>query len=307
MLGRRMLYLIALLGGLVFYWAYREWLSWVFLLLLLLVPLFSFLVSLPAMLTCRATVRSPAAVELGEDAEVFWLGHSVFPLPTLDGKVMARNVLTTESLRVRSGELLPTEHCGLLELTLHKPRCNDYLGLFSLPVGKRSSARVLVRPKSVPLDKPPDMTRYQINAWVPKPGGGFSENHELRLYRPGDNLRQVHWKLSAKTGKLIYRESMEAVRSRMLLTLELCGSGKELDFKLGRLQWMSGYLLRCELPHTIQCLTGQGVLTFAVSTEQDTLDAVDALLCTPVVNGQVEGDYLSALWHYHIGGDDIGA
>ena len=72
MILRRLLYAIALLGGLFFYWAYREWLSWFVMLLLLTVPVFSLLVSLPAILGCRGSVKCPGAVNLNTDTEVFW-------------------------------------------------------------------------------------------------------------------------------------------------------------------------------------------------------------------------------------------
>ena len=47
---RRIVYAAALLGAVVFYWAYREWLSWLVLMLLVFLPWFSLLLSLPAML-----------------------------------------------------------------------------------------------------------------------------------------------------------------------------------------------------------------------------------------------------------------
>lgn len=305
MLGRRIVYLIALLGGLVFYWAYREWLSWFVLCLLVTLPWFSLLVSLPAMLTCRGEVECPAAVVKGTESELIWRGYSPFPLPSLTGKLMVTNILTGQTKKLRSGDVLPTEHCGQLQIALRRPRSHDYLGLFSLPVRKQASSSVLVRPVPVPVDNPPDMTRYQVNAWKPKPGGGFSENHELRLYRPGDSLKQVHWKLSAKTGKLITREPMEPLRNRMLLTLELRGTPQQLDEKLGRLLWMSRYLLRCELPHSIQCLTGSGMLTFPVSCQEDLNRTVDTLLRSAPA-GQEEPVYTGASWRCHIGGDGIG-
>jgi hypothetical protein len=298
-----MLYLIAVAGGLVFYWAYREWLSWVFLLLLVLTPLFSLLCSLPAMLTCRTRFQTPDSVASGTEVELQWEGSSPFPMPAVSGKVTVHNTLTGQRLRLRSGDLLPTDHCGLLALQLRKPRCQDYLGLFALPVGKGQTAFMTVRPQPLPMTRIPDLTRYQACAWVPKPGGGFSENHELRLYRPGDDLRQVHWKLSAKTGKLIYRESMEAVRSRMLLTLELSGTPQQLDRKLGRLLWLSDHLLESQLSHTVQCLTAEGVKTFSVTQPGHIHAAVDALLRLPVAQEGQLATYDRALWHFSIGGE----
>ena len=307
MVIRRILYAIALLGGVFFYWAYREWLSWFILLLLLTIPLFSLLVSLPAIRSCRGSVKCPGSVPRNTDTEVCWQGRGRLPLPVVDGKLLVRHCITGQTMKVASGDLLPTGHCGRLEITLHKPRCYDYLGLIGLPVRKHTGAAVLVRPEPVPVKNPPDLSRYQVSAWKPKPGGGFSENHELRLYRPGDNLRQVHWKLSAKTGKLIIREPMEAVQNRMLLTLELRGSGEELDEKLGQLLWMSDYLLGQELPHLIHVLTGDGMQLYAVSREGQIQEAMDQLLGCSAAPEEAQAAYISANWRYHIGGDGSGS
>lgn len=300
---RRSIYLLSLVGGLVFYWAYREWLSWLILVLLLALPWFSLLVSLPAMLTGRGSIRAPRAVKMGTDAEVRWTGHSRFPLPPLEGKLLVRSSITGRTMKLRSGDLLPTTHCGQLEISLHRPRCCDYLGLIGMPIRKKGTAAVLVRPRPLALEDPPDMSRYQINAWRAKPGGGFSENHELRLYRPGDNLRQVHWKLSAKTGKLIVREPMEAILSRTVLTMELRGEPEELDTKLGQLLWMSRYLLQCELPHCIHVLTGAGMVSWQVLREGDENTALDELLQMPAAEAAAMPRYMRANWRYHIGGD----
>ena len=60
-----------------------------------------------------------------------------------------------------------------------------------------------------------------------KKGGGFSEFHENREYRPGDSVRDIHWKLSGKTDKLIVRQAMEPVQRRLVLAVETCGSTSE--------------------------------------------------------------------------------
>lgn len=302
MIYRRTVYVLALLGALAFYWAYREWLSWFSLMLILLLPWFSLLVSLPAMLTCRARILCPDKVNRGSQAVLRWEGLGTIPMPRLTGHLVVENQLTGKKHKLPSGQALPTQHCGALSVRLHRPRCQDYLGLFRLPVTKRDETAVLVRPLPLAPEKVPDLSRFQAGTWQPKPGGGFSENHELRLYRPGDSLKQVHWKLSAKTGQLITREPMEPKQSQLLLTMELRGKAGELDEKLGRLLWMSMYLHDCRLPHRILCLTGKGVAAFPVSTPEDTLRAIDSLLRSPTA-GQETPTYPAATWRYHIGGD----
>ena len=265
-------------------------------------PWFSLVLSLPAMLTCRAAVEGPEAVQLGAETELSWRGYSRLPLPALKGKLLVQHAVTGKKEKIGSGDWVPARHCGALQVTIHKPRCCDYLGVFTLPIRDRVGLTVLVRPVPVAPAQLPDLSRCRSSAWRPKPGGGFSENHELRLYRPGDNLRQVHWKLSAKTGKLIVREPMEPVRSRVLLTLELRGTGDELDRKLGMTLWMSNYLLQNGLPHSICCLTGEGMELLPIGMEQDVMPAIDRLLAAPLAPEDAVPDYMRADWRYHIGG-----
>lgn len=302
MLGRRVWYLVALGGCMVFYFAYREWFSWFALVGVLCLPWLSLLLSLPAMLSLRLRTQCPASAAMGETAKVSMKGICLLPEPPLRGKMRVSHAISGQQTRVKNGGALPTAHCGQLTVEPVNPRVYDYMGLFWLPVRRKSGCAMLVRPNPVALAAPPDLSRYRENAWKPKPGGGFAENHELRLYRPGDNLRQVHWKLSAKTGKLILREPMEPVRGLAALTLELSGTPEEIDFKLGRLIWLSEYLLSQETPHQIVCLTGRGLETFSIDHSEDISKAVDTLLCAPEAQAEAWTAPVSAAWQYHIGG-----
>lgn len=302
MVRRRLLWLTAFVGSVVFYWAYREWLSWLIVMTVVFLPLLSLLLSLPAMLTCRIQVQCAHSVTLGEPNRVLCVGSCALPVGEIKGRLQVENGLTGGKWKLTGGGLLPTEHCGVLTLTPVRVWVCDYLGLLRLPLGKRQPMKVMVRPVPVEVENPPDMSRYLTAAWRPKPGGGFSENHEMRLYRPGDNLRQIHWKLSAKTGKLIYREPMEALRGKAALTMVLSGSPAQLDEKLGRLLYMSRYLNDREVPHEIRCLTGRGMEVFSVADHADTDRAVDVLLAATCAGTDAVPDFGAASWCYRIGG-----
>ena len=181
---------------------------------------------------------------------------------------------------------------------------SDYLGLFRLPLRLRETRLVLVRPMAQLPAQLPDMSRYLCNITRPKPGGGYSENHELRQYRPGDNLQQIHWKLSAKTGELIIREPMEAQQNAALLTMELSGEPEVLDKKLGQLLGMSRYLAENGIKHRIFCYTGEGMVILSVSSEQEAVEAVDQLLQQPLAEAGEIPAYPKAIWRHHIGGGD---
>ena len=301
MAQRRILYLTVLVACGVFYWAYREWLSWFLLMGMVFLPWLSLLLSLPAMLRCRASVQCPTHLDMGQEADIAFCGICALPVPPLRGQLAVHSAFCGKQWQLYREEALPTEHCGALRITPGRVWVYDYLGLFRMKVRKADPCTVLVRPKTVVQETLPDLSRYCANAWVPKPGGGFGENHELRLYRPGDNLHQVHWKLTAKTGKLIVRQTMEAVQNQAVLTLTLSGTPQELDTKLGQLQFMSRYLLQKELPHRICCSTGSGTEIFCITCEADTLRAIDSLLLAQPAQPGAALPEVRALWRYHIG------
>ncbi len=304
MFGRRVEYLLLLTAAAVYYIASGEWISWILLLTVAGLPWLSLLLSLPAILSFQAAPAGAEVLTQGEEAEIWLLGSCSFPMPPFRGRIRATACFTGKAWRYEPDKDFPTEHCGGYRLTVEKARVCDYLGLFSFRARKTKELLLLVRPKAQPVTDLVDPQRMEIGSWVPKPGGGFSENHEHRLYRPGDSLNQLHWKLSAKVGDLILREPMEPVQGAVLLTLSLRGVPEELDRKFGRLLYTGNYLLERELDFEIRALTGAGVLASHVDSAAALLKAVDRLLAAPLATeGDAWDEGLEASWQYHIGGD----
>lgn len=299
-----MQYLTLLLGALVYYLASGEWIAWILLLTVAGLPWLSLLLSLRAILGFQAAPAGVDVLEQGEEAEIWLLGSCGSPMPPFKGHIRVKSCFTGANWRYEPERGFPTAHCGGFRATVEKAKVCDYLGLFAFRARHTREQTILVRPKELPVTDLVDPQRVELNTWVPKPGGGFSENHEHRLYRPGDNLNQLHWKLSAKVGELILREPMEPVRGAVLLTLSLRGGPEELDRKFGRLLWAGRYLLGRELDFEIRALTGDGVLSAHVDSESALLKAVDRLLCAPLAeSGAPWEEAPEASWQYHIGGD----
>ena len=304
MTSRRIAYLCILTGCLVFYFCYPLWMSWILLLTVLIFPWVSLILSLPAMIQFRGEIEVPPAVAMGETVRAELWGLSHLPQPRFLGRLLREDLRTGEILRYHPKYPLPTHHCGGIRLVVKRLRICDYLGLFTLPV-RRAFPRVLVvRPHPVAMESMPDLSRCVPRAWKPKHGGGFAENHELRLYRPGDCLNQVHWKLSAKTGQLILREPMEPIVDRLVLTMDLVGTPEQLDVTFGKMLWLSGKLLEQNLEHEIRCLTGDGIIIHPVSNENQLTSALDDLLCRPAApGGTIRDRAAGTVWQYHVGGD----
>ena len=299
---RRLLYLTVLTGCLVFYAMYREWFSWFVLVGVLCLPVLSLMLSLPAMLTVQVHLQVPERVQLGTPVSLRVRTVCRFPVLSVWGRVRVRNCLTGQTESLSTGSQLPAEHCGVLTVESLRLWVSDYLGLLRLPVRKTRECRVYVEPVPVPVDMLPAVRRGNVRRWQPKPGGGFAEQHDLRLYRPGDSLRLIHWKMAAKTGKLIYREPVVPGEHGVTLLLSLCGTPEELDEKLGKLLWLSRHLLDRQLGHTLRCYTDAGVRSFSIE-EYKALDAaLREILQCPAARELPLPEGENAPWQYWIGG-----
>lgn len=268
MLRRRLSYALVLLCALLFQICFTAYLATFLLALCLLFPLFSLLMSLPAMLGCTITLSpQQSGVERGQPCR--WVvsvrgGHRL-PLARVTYCLEEDNLLTGHHAGLRralSGashgvtlsEPVDTGHCGLMTCTLSRPRVCDLLGLFALRPKAPPAAQLLVLPRPVePEDLPrPPRGERQSAGLRPRPGGGPGEDYDLRGYRPGDPLRAVHWKLSSKWDELVVRETLEERQAALVLTFDLFGDPQALDALFDRLYALSRLLLGRGQPHYIQ-------------------------------------------------------
>ena len=300
---RRLGYLAIWAVAIVFYLAYGQWLSWIVLIIVTALPWFSLLLSLPAIFRFRAATGGPATVDMGEPAELWLLGSCGLPMPLFRGRLRLTRLIGGQTWIYEESGDLQTNHCGGILVTPEAVKVTDYRGRFSFRVRCRVRKLVRIRPRPAPMDLKKDPALAIPRSWRPKSGGGFAENHELRLYRPGDSLNQLHWKLSAKTGTLVIREPMEPGQGVILLTMNLRGSLEDLDRKFGHLLWLGRLLLDREIPFSLRCLTGDGVRSFEVSVPDHLTQAIDDLLCCPEApEGDIRQHDTGAVWHCHIGG-----
>lgn len=159
------------------------------------------------------------------------------------------------------GFWLAPGHCGRLRVRVCDVRAFDPLGLFSRPLPCVAAQETDVLPDLFPLsvtlaetaDSLSDSLRYSAD----RPGYDPSETFRIREYVPGDPVRQIHWKLSGKTDKLLVRELGLPVVDRMLLLLETTSlpgaavTADGMDRMLDLLFSVSQALLQAGVAHTI--------------------------------------------------------
>lgn len=296
MLRRWLLYLAALAGCIGFLFAYQQRHAWILFLAVLCLPILGLLISLPLMLTAKLRLTLPSHCPMGQRVNVS--GELYTPL----GMTLIRWHLQVGGKTYLPGAALPTAHCGRLVCRPAKVRIYDCLGLF-FRSPKQKNHFLFVRPTPLPVGDYPELERQLTLSWRPKYGGGLAENQEIRLYRPGDALNQIHWKLSAKTGKLVIREAMEPLNAQAFLALTLGGTPEEMDRKLGRLLWLGNRLMEQNFRFCIRARSGKEILKLQPTSPEALLTVLDRLMAAPPADKDAPEDAFRSVRLYTIGGE----
>ena len=297
MLRRRILYIAALLLALLGQILDVGYLFHFTFFAVLVFPLLGLLISLPAMLGCRAELTASAQrLTRGESASWTLSISNRFRLPVArtsyrlrvsnrlsgevhSGRSVLRDVMPEED-RVWT---LETDHCGAVECRVERLWVCDCLGLFAPPVRLPERTTVLVAP--LPEAPGPVELPEGTGVSVPMPKGRtvFGESYELRPYRAGDSLRMIHWKMSAKRDELVTRETPEDVRLLPVLTFDHFGLMEQVDRTLDRLEGYSTALLEQDRPHEVRWVhpeTG-AVRRYPVNARRDWEVCLAAILSDP--------------------------
>ena len=115
----------------------------------------------------------------------------------------------------------PTKYVGLCEIDFSKITITDPLHLYTFSYDKKVKISVPVLPQVVDIEYPlfksycPEDDEDEL---VSFPGAMSHEIKDVREYIPGDNLKDIHWKLSARTDEIMVK-NYDSSASRILLLL----------------------------------------------------------------------------------------
>ena len=275
MVTRRIVYIFTLTGSVIFYILYSYWFSWYLLVLMLLLVPFDLLVSLPGMLTRRILLTAPNVLRQGADGSLsvttlqrgpfhikcmkIWIGMTCEDIKT------SRRIICGAEKGSRYEIEIDTSRSGAAVFNIKRIWAVSLIGLFSSPVTVNCRAAVLILP--APLKPPQTISLPRGTTLRSKPGGGFSENHDLRGYRQGDPIRNIHWKVSAKHDTLIVREPLVPPLHSRLIHVIKWENPRERDLILGRLLWLSDYLLKLDLHYYIKLGDDEPIAEVTVARE----------------------------------------
>ena len=290
MVGRRVLYIALLTGAALLHFAYGQFVTHYLLLFLIIVPILSVILSLPAALRSRVELISGEDVCRGRETSVK-VSFDTFGLLPPEGwcaVISSKNVFTgtvfpNKKVRVFGSkrfekEFSPdTSEIGGILYTVKRAYIYDYLGIIPIPVKRGGSAEITVLPdKRQPVPEP-ELVERSAMALKPKPQG-FAEEHELRQYREGDPLNLVHWKLTAKHDEIIIREPQEEVRKPIVLVPDVPVLYMDHLCVLEQLCYINYQLIEKNIPYSVNYDKKQ----FRITSESEYLDFIKSVLSEPM-------------------------
>ena len=247
-----LIYAAAVIGCAAFRAYYIGWFGVFIFRAAVLVPLVTAILSLPGMLTARIRLRAPRRVLRGCGGRVRFTLKSRLPFGGERLKLCVRNHFTGEEthacLTLDGGPVflpLPCDKCGVLSVSVVREYRRDLTGLLRIPFGGGDEVRCTVLPSPEAPDETVDLARLIEERQVLRPRpGAYSEEHEVREYRPGDPMRSIHWKLSSKMDRPVVREPQADPRRRITVELDPAG---DIDRALSVMVWVCETLFSMEL------------------------------------------------------------
>lgn len=264
-------------------------------LLMLLLPLLSWGANAYVRKHIRVFLSAPttAAKRAAVDCTVRIHNEAILPVVRYFCKIEVVNDLTgekeTQTLVGGVGAkkqcshsfLLQSEYCGRLYISVGAFSLMDYFGLLPMPAPVEADARVTVLPDLFAMDtelsaRPASSDEGNAD----RRGEDRSEVFQMREYRPGDDVRQIHWKLSSKLDQLIYKEA-SMPESRSLLVFwdkRICGTPAQMDALAETVSSASHGLLQSGTQFCL-CWTERDELQLQDITDETTLlQAIPALV-----------------------------
>lgn len=194
---------------------------------------------------------------------------------------------------------------GNYEITLRKLRIYDITGILflNIPVKKQGAVQVMPELHDVPVRLTQATKNFYGEADVydeNHPGHDKSELFQVREYRPGDRLQNVHWKLTAKQDELIVKEYSLPKACPVILFLSYRpGKKKQLLHYLELVSSLSFSIMDAGCPHYVVWYDGAtaDVMRIRVDDEESLFYMIGVLMrvhwvrCKEDIKERYKGKY----------------
>lgn len=146
---------------------------------------------------------------------------------------------------------LEAQYCGLIRVGVDAVEYTDPLALVRLRIPVSASGESVVLPDTH-AEASQQREGYQAGISEAEEtlskGHDFSEVTDMREYRPGDRIKDIHWKLSAKKQDLMVKERASVAQSQVILVLDLSDGYKMVSQIVGIAYGISRAFLEIYVP-----------------------------------------------------------
>ena len=114
-------------------------------------------------------------------------------------------------------------NCGIVETRLEKCEIYDLMGFVKAIVPLEQAVSVCVLPVYENLDdiqKLGVLSGFTDNEDDSQKGNEYSDTSNIREYIPGDRIKDIHWKLSAKRDILLVRDHIKSCENQLVLWID---------------------------------------------------------------------------------------
>ena len=181
---------------------------------------------------------------------------------------------------------------GVISLSVRRCHLVDPAGLLPLPLKKPKEDRILLRPEEIPftgsLEDIGSPNRPTLKKTDRDHFGTDRELIDVKDYQAGDPIRDIHWKLSARSQKIIVREFSYQTDEAPVLGIAWIGSPEKMIRSLARLFGMCSVLIQNGEPHSVLCVISDekngipSARSFEVKDRENIADIAWYLLSSPI-------------------------
>jgi hypothetical protein len=234
--------LLALILGLYIYT--NQYIPFIMLIFLLVLPLVTLTLLFLSYKGITVDFEIPPVLKKGETSVInFTLSSpSLFPVSGASLYISCRNNLTGKEINTKTfcavgnkktGSIsfsISDINAGKITVILNKIKSCDVLGLFHISKKVFIEKSGLIYPDSydvkINMENQTEINGDGERYSQTKKGQDVNEIFAVHEYTPGDEVRKIHWKLSAKQSKLVVRDFGLSLNYPVFLLLEVF-NGKE--------------------------------------------------------------------------------
>lgn len=202
------------------------------------------------------------------------------------------------------------EVCGQLHIRLKRIRFYDIFGVMRRDMPHPEEQILMVYPKkaaiTVTVDNQITGRLEGEQKTIERSGKNMSEVFELCEYKPGDDVRRIHWKLSGKLGKMIMRQAGDTFKSDIFVLLDVGHKYEEEQYPVTQMSAavsaaisISLELSKLRISHYLGISSNERLIYEAIENQTDFNKTIDLWLAVKLTKKRGNGISHFMLEQFH--------